>query len=205
MLSGDWSSDVCSSDLRAVFVNHEQILHSREQLFVPTSSHGGTLNLTRLKQTDSSFATSHVPPDNQTQSLTATSEPRETTNSAKLISTRRTRVLQPKLKGKYKVTIQVQQYMKPRLQLQTDRPTQSLKQKKKNIKILHKNQRQRQLRAQTAIGIHSETILLLTILLHRTTTTATTKEDLHTQGPCSKAPFLPTTEDKTPPSWPCSA
>ena len=139
------------SHIRAVFVDHERILHSRERLFASTSSHGGTLNLTRLKRTDSPFARSHVPPDNQTQSLTATSEPRETTNSAKLISTRRTRVLQPKLKGKYKVTIQVQQYMKPGLQLQTDRPTQSLKQKKKNIKILHKNQRQRQLRVSRSL------------------------------------------------------
>ena len=100
---------------------------------------------------------------------------------------------------------QVQQYMKPGLQLQTDKPTKSLKQREKNIKILHKNQRQQQLRAQTVIYIFSEIIFPLTILLHRTTTTTTTKEDLHTTGPCSKAPFLPTTEEKTLPLRPCSA
>ena len=87
------------SHIRAVFVNHERILHSRERLFVSTSSHGGTLNLTRLKRTDSSFATSHVPPDNQTQSLTATSKSRNY-ELRETISIRRTRVFTTQTKRK---------------------------------------------------------------------------------------------------------
>lgn len=87
------------SHIRAVFVNHERILHSRERLFVSTSSHGGTLILTRLKWTDSSFATSHVPPDNQTQSLTATSESRDY-ELRETISIRRTRVFTTQTKRK---------------------------------------------------------------------------------------------------------
>ena len=130
--------------IRAVFVNHERVLHSRERLFVPTSSHGGTLNLTRLKRNDSSFATSYVPPPislslrhtyhpNQAQSLTATSESRDY-ELRETISTRRTRVITTQTKGtSAEVITQVQQYMKPGLQLQTDRPTQSSQKREEKL------------------------------------------------------------------------
>ena len=83
--------------------------------------------------TDSSFATSHVPPDNQTQSLTATSESRDY-ELRETISTRRTRVFTTQTKGKSaEVITQVQQYMKPGLQLQTDRPAQSSQKREEKL------------------------------------------------------------------------
>ena len=81
---------------------------------------------------------------------------------------------------------QVQQYMKPGLQLQTDRPTQSSQKREEKFenctRINVSNNFERK------ILIHSLTFPL-TIF---PTDNCNNKEDLQVQGPCSKAPFLPT-------------